>query len=316
MTIDFAKLKANSGKRSIETISAEMTKMNQKYDNGPDERFWIPTVDKAGNGYAIIRFLAAPPGENVPFVRIYDHGFQGPTGKWYIEKSLTTFEGEKDPLSELNSKLWNTNLESNKEIARKQKRRLHFYSNILVVDDPAKPDNNGKVFLFKYGKKIFDKLSETTQPQFADEEAFNAFDLWEGANFKLKVRNHEGYRNYDKSEFMKPSQIAKTDEEIETIWRTCYSLQDLLNRKHFKTYQELKLKLATVLEDGTDDPWKGENETKSAAREAIEHSSSKSRKTEEARDDEKVESPSLQTDDSGEDDGETLEYFKSLANKI
>lgn len=247
MSLDFSALKNNSGLKSIEALNAEIAKFNQKSERGPDERFWSPTVDKTGNGYAVIRFLSAPPGEKVPFVRIYDHGFQGPTGKWYIENSLTTFEDEKDPVSEHNSKLWNSGVESNKEIVRKQKRRLHFFSNILVVDDPAKPECNGKVYLFKYGKKIFNKLSETTTPEFADEQPINPFDMFGGANFKLKIRNFEGYRNYDKSEFVSPSPIAKTDDEIEAIWRATHSLQELLDRKNFKSYENLARKLNDVL---------------------------------------------------------------------
>jgi hypothetical protein len=191
--VDFSKLKANSGKKSLEELNKKLASVAGNEGRGSDDRFWTPTVDKAGNGYAIIRFLPAPGEEDVPFIRLFDHGFQGPGG-WYIENSLTTI-GKDDPVSEHNSKLWNSGIEANKEIARKQKRRLHFISNIYVVQDSGKPENEGKVFLFKYGKKIFDKLNETMNPQFADEEAVNPFDLWAGANFKLKIRNVEGYRN-------------------------------------------------------------------------------------------------------------------------
>ena len=211
-----------------------------------DEGFWQPTVDKAGNGYAVIRFLPPPQGEELPWARIWNHGFQGPSGKWYIENSLTTLN-QPDPVSELNSELWNSGIESNKDIARKQKRRLSYISNILVVKDPANPQNEGKVFKYKYGKKIFDKIKDVMQPQFEDEEPVNPFDFWKGANLKLKIRNVEGYRNYDKSEFEGPSPIAESDEEIEMIWKQQSSLATFLDPKNFKSYEELKRKLDTVL---------------------------------------------------------------------
>lgn len=211
-----------------------------------DDRFWKPTVDKAGNGYAVLRFLPAPEGEEYPWVRMWDHGFQGPTGKWYIENSLTTL-GNTDPVSELNSELWNSGIESNKEIARKQKRRLKYIVNVLVVSDPGNPENNGKVFLYSFGKKIFDKIKDLMQPQFADEEAVNPFDFWTGANFKLKIRKVEGYQNYDKSEFDKPTPVAKDDAKIEAIWKQQHSLQDFLDPKNFKAYEDLKKRLEFVL---------------------------------------------------------------------
>ena len=184
-----------------------------------DERLWKPNVDKAGNGYAVIRFLPAPKGEELPWVRVWNHAFQGPTGQWYIENSLTTLS-QKDPVSEYNSQLWNSGVESDKEIARKQKRKLQYYSNIYVIQDSANPENEGKVMLYRYGKKIFDKLMETMQPAFEDETPVNPFDLWEGANFKLKIRKVDGYWNYDKSEFDSVTQLKSTDEELETIWNS------------------------------------------------------------------------------------------------
>jgi len=240
--INFDALKQNR-KSSFDKLTSELNKLNQNPNQeggrpSDDDRFWKPDVDKAGNGYAILRFLPAPTGEDVPFVRIWDHGFQGPGG-WYIEKSLTTL-GLPDPVSEYNSKLWNSGIESNKAIVRAQKRRLSYYSNILVVKDPTRPDNEGKVFLFKYGKKIFDKLNEAMHPEFSDETAVNPFDLWEGANFKLKIRQVEGYRNYDKSEFDKPSPISTDDAELKKIWESEHSLQELVAVKHFKSYDELK----------------------------------------------------------------------------
>jgi hypothetical protein len=211
-----------------------------------DDRFWQPSVDKVGNGYAVIRFLPPPQGEDLPWARIWSHGFQGPGGKWYIENSRTTL-GQADPVSELNTELWNSGVESDKEIARKQKRKLTYIANILIIKDSANPENDGQVKLFKFGKKIFDKIKDITDPQFEDEEPVNPFDFWKGANFKLKIRNVEGYRNYDKSEFDSPSEIADSDEEIEAIWKKEHSLAAFLDAKNFKTYDELKKKLDFVL---------------------------------------------------------------------
>ena len=231
----------------FDTLMKEVEKIsNPSNEQRGDDRFWQPTVDKAGNGYAVIRFLPPPKGEELPWVRIWSHGFQGPGGKWYIENSLTTIN-QTDPVSELNTQLWNSGNEADKEIARKQKRKLSYTTNIYIVKDPANPENEGKVFLFKFGKKIFDKIKDVSQPQFEDEKPINPFDFWEGANFKLKIRNVEGYRNYDKSEFEGPSSISDDDEKIEQVWNKQYSLTEFLDPKHFKTYAELKRKLDTVL---------------------------------------------------------------------
>ena len=211
-----------------------------------DERLWKPVMDKVGNGYAVIRFLPAPEGEDMPWAKVWNHAFQGPTGQWYIENSLTTV-GQNDPVSEYNSKLWNSGVESDKEIARKQKRKLQYYSNIYVVEDPANPQNEGKVFLYRYGKKIFDKIMEAMQPAFQDESPVNPFDFWEGANFKLKLRKVDGYWNYDKSEFADPSALFDNDEEIEALWKTEYSLADFTASSNFKSYDELKTRLDAVL---------------------------------------------------------------------
>ena len=246
---DFAALKRSSTD-SLSKLTEELTKINNPQqnnnNNGPDDRIWKPTVDKAGNGYAVIRFLPAPAEEDMPFVRVWDHGFQGPTGQWYIERSLTTI-GQKDPVSEYNTMLWNSGIESNKDLVRKYKRRLSFYSNILVVQDPGNPENEGKVFLYKYGKKIFDKLNDLMNPQFQDETPVNPFDLWQGANFKLKIRKVEGYRNYDKSEFDAPSALYNDDDKLEAVWKSEYSIQEFIDPKQFKSYDELKTKLYRVL---------------------------------------------------------------------
>ena len=198
--MSFANLKKNRDTISKLLDAANATGGGTDKKSYNDERLWKPTVDKAGNGYAVIRFLPAAEGQELPWVRYWDHGFKGPTGKWYIERSLTSI-GLEDPVGELNSKLWNSGVDEDKETARKQKRRLHYVSNIQVISDPGNSANDGKVFMYQYGKKIFDKLMDAMQPQFADEEAYQPFDFWEGADFRIKIRQVEGYRNYDKSEF-------------------------------------------------------------------------------------------------------------------
>jgi hypothetical protein len=211
-----------------------------------DDRFWKLEADKAGNATAVIRFLPRVEGDELPWVKIFSHGFQGPTGRWYIENSLSTL-GENDPVGELNSQLWNSGSEANKEIARKQKRRLHFYANILVVSDPKHPENEGQVKLFKFGKKIFDKIMNKAKPTFEDEKPVNVFDLWDGANFKLRMRKVEGYPNYDESTFTEPLPVAPSDEQILAIVNKQYKLSEFLDRSNFKSYEELKTKLDTVL---------------------------------------------------------------------
>ena len=211
-----------------------------------DDRLWKPEMDKSGNGYAVIRFLPAVDGEDLPWAKVWNHAFQGPTGQWYIENSLTTI-GQKDPVSEHNTRLWNTGLESDKEIARKQKRKLQYFANIYVVSDSKHPENEGKVFLYRFGKKIFDKIMEAMQPAFEDEEAINPFDFWKGANFKLKVRKVDGYWNYDKSEFDSVSPLFDNDAEIETLWKMQYPLAEFSADSNFKSYDELKTRLDAVL---------------------------------------------------------------------
>jgi gp32 DNA binding protein like len=245
---DFSALKRNrnafdSLKKAMETPSS-----NAEAGSKDDTRFWQPEVDKAGNGMAVIRFLPAPAADGddaLPWVRVFNHGFQGPGG-WYIENSLTTLN-QKDPVSEYNSILWNSGIEANKEIARKQKRRLTYISNVLIVSDPKHPENEGQIKLYKYGKKIFDKISEAMNPEFADETPLNPFDFWEGANFKIKIRQVEGYRNYDKSEFDSPSALSDDDAKLEELWKKEYSLKEFLDPKQFKSYDTLKAKLDKVL---------------------------------------------------------------------
>ena len=242
----FADLKKQSKLGSLTAkLVKEVEKMNNNGSTSGDERVWKLECDKSGNGYAVIRFLPAPDGEDLPFVKLYSHAFQGPGG-WYIENSLTTL-GQKDPVSEYNTMLWNNGTDAGKETARKQKRKLTYVSNIYVVKDPANPQNEGKVMLYKYGKKIFDKLTAAMQPEFEDEEAIDPFDFWQGANFKLKAKNVAGYRNYDSSEFARPDALLDDDEAMEAAWKKEYSLAELVAADQFKTYDELKLRLDYVL---------------------------------------------------------------------
>ena len=244
--MSFETLKRNRGSNITKIIQAAEATNSGETKSYVDERMWKPTVDKAGNGYAVIRFL---PGkeDSLPFIRYWDHGFKGPTGQWYIENSLTSI-GQPDPVGELNSRLWNSGIESDKDKARSQKRRLHYVSNIYVVSDPSAPQNEGKVFLYKYGKKIFDKIYDLMNPSFADETPVDPFDFWEGADFKLKIRNVEGYRNYDKSEFSSASQFLGADEaKLEETYNKIHDLSEFTNPKNYKTYDELKTKLMRVL---------------------------------------------------------------------
>ena len=215
-----------------------------------DERIWKPELDKSGNGYAVIRFLPAPEGEDIPWQRMFSHSFQGPGG-WYIENSLTTIN-KNDPVGEANRRLWNSGSEADKETARRQKRKLSYFTNIYVVADPKHPENEGKVFLYKFGKKIFDKIMEAMQPQFDDEQAINPFDLWKGANFKLKIRKVDGFWNYDKSEFEAVTQLLPSDEELEKVYQSEYPLKPFHEESNFKSYAELKEKMERVLGESVD----------------------------------------------------------------
>ena len=245
--MSFQNLKRNRDQISKLVQAAESVGGSTEKKSYVDERIWKPTVDKAGNGYAVLRFLPATEGAELPWVRYWDHGFKGPTGLWYIENSLTSI-GQTDPVGELNSRLWNTGNDSDKEKARAQKRRLHYVTNILVLQDPSNPANEGKVFLYKFGKKIFDKIMDSMQPEFADEDPVNPFDFWEGADFKLKIRNVEGYRNYDKSEFAGVSSLYDADESrLESVYNQLHDLSEFTNPTNYKSYDELKAKLMKVL---------------------------------------------------------------------
>jgi hypothetical protein len=243
--MSFADLKKQSKLGSLtQKLVKEVEKMNNAGSSG-DDRLWKLDVDKSGNGYAVIRFLPAPEGEDLPFVKLYSHAFQGPGG-WYIENSLTTL-GQKDPVSEYNTMLWNNGTDSGKEQARKQKRKLTYIANIYVVKDPTNPSNEGKVMLYKFGKKIFDKITAAMQPEFEDEEAIDPFDFWQGANFKLKAKNVAGYRNYDSSEFARQDSLLEDDDAMEAIWKKEYSLEEFTNADQFKSYDDLKKRLDYVL---------------------------------------------------------------------
>ena len=245
----FANLKRNRSDIKTLTKAIEATSQPAEAGSKDDTRFWQPEVDKAGNGMAVIRFLPAPAVDGddaLPWVRTFSHGFQGPGG-WFIDNCLTTLN-EKCPVCEHNNTLWNSGIEANKEIARKQKRKLSYVANILVVSDPTNPSNEGQIRLYKFGKKIFDKITEAMNPEFADETPVNPFDLWEGANFKLKIRNVEGYRNYDKSEFAAKSALLDGDDaKLEELWKKEYSLKDFTEKKQFKPYDQLKTRLEKVL---------------------------------------------------------------------
>ena len=251
--MSFASLKKASSKGdTFAKLSREIDKLNQPAaGSSADERFWKPELDKSGNGYAVIRFLPAPDGEEMPWAKVWSHAFKGPGGQWYIENSLTTL-GKDDPVGELNRELWNSGRDSDKEIARAQKRKLSYYSNIYVVQDPAHPENEGRVFLYKFGKKIFDKLVEAMQPAFADETPLDPFNFWKGADFKLKIRKVDGYWNYDKSEFAAPKVLGNFDDEkLESIWKEGYSLAEFEAEKNFKSYEDLQKRLNLVLGKGS-----------------------------------------------------------------
>lgn len=304
--MSFAALKKNRKKNldKLATAAAETSQGNKKNYN--DDRLWKPTRDKAGNGYAVIRFLPAPEGNPTPWTEYYDHGFKGPTGQWYIEKSLTTI-GQDDPVGEYNSKLWNSvdrDDTPERQQARDQKRRRNFVANIMVISDSANPENNGKVFLYKFGKKIFDKIMDAMQPQFEDEDPINPFDFWEGADFKLKIRTPEGgWPNYDKSEFADVSALRDDDEELEEIYGKLYDLSEFTDPSTFKSYDELKAKLERVL--GLTD---GTNRQPTLAEQA------QLGDEEEAPSAGKEEAPAMDPVSSdGDDDDESMSYFSKLA---
>jgi hypothetical protein len=229
---------------NLESLSKQVEKLAEK-PSYEDERIWKLERDKSGNGYAVIRFLPAAVNEDVPWVRIWTHGFKGPGG-WYIENSLTTL-GKDDPVSKANTALWNSGIDSDKNIARERRRKLNYYSNIYIVEDSMNPDNAGKVFLFRYGKKIFEKITGAMNPEFADETPLNPFDFWEGANFKIKMRQVDGFPNYDKSEFTDKCPLSEEEKKMEDVWSQQYSLNEIIEEKNFKNYAELEARFNTVI---------------------------------------------------------------------
>ena len=291
-------------RQAMESASPSQGSEKKSYD----DNYWKPELDKSGNGYAVVRFLPTPTDEEMPWVSYFDHGFQGPGG-WYIEKSLTTI-GKQDPVSEYNTQLWNTGIEANKEQARKQKRRLHYVSNIYVVSDPKNPQNEGKVFMYRYGKKIFEMLKEAISPAFEDEAPINPFDLrGEGANFKIKIRKVDGYWNYDKSEFDTPAPLFDDETKLNDINSSTHSLNEIISPNEFKTYEELKTKLDRVLglsggvststaesvaEDLEEVPWSNVN-TETVAEEPV--------------------APSVEASVGESTDDDAMDYFKRLATE-
>ena len=287
---------------SLDKLLGAVEKENapQEKKSYVDERIWKPELDKSGNGYAVLRFLPAPEGEDMPWAKVFNHAFQGPTGQWFIENSLTTI-GQKDPVSEYNTSLWNSGVESDKEIARKQKRKLQYFANVYVVSDPKHPENEGKVMLYRFGKKIFDKCMEAMQPAFEDETPVNPFDFWEGANFKLKIRKVDGFWNYDKSEFEAPSALFEDDAKLEEVWKKQYSLADFSAASNFKSYDELKKRLDTVLAGTT---------TVGTAVDIMDDEPLDTTVTVDTK-----EEPAPTVEVSSDEEDDTLSYFEKLADK-
>jgi hypothetical protein len=314
--MSFANLKKQS---SLGSLTSKLVKEVEKMNNtsgGGDDRLWKPEMDKTGkgNGYAVVRFLPAPEGEDLPWAKMYSHAFQGPGG-WYIENSLTTI-GQKDPLGEYNRELWNSGSDVDKDTVRKQKRKLSYYSNIYVVQDKANPQNEGKVFLFKYGKKIFDKIMESMQPEFEDETPINPFDFWQGANFKLKIKKVQGYWNYDSSEFDRIAPLLDDDDALEALWKKEYSLTALTAADQFKTYEQLETRLKMVLGQKSSRPRldeEVEDEDNDRGSYAPDFSS-RSQKSE-LPEDLSAQLSNLSSSKSDEDEDDALSYFQRLAEE-
>ena len=299
MNTSIAALKRSRSNLDALTKELSGVSSNNNQKSYVDDRFWKPELDKTGNGYAVLRFLPAVKDEDLPWVKMWSHAFQGPGG-WYIENSLTTMN-QKDPVSEENSRLWNSGIEADKEIARKRKRKLSYFANVLIVSDPKHPENEGQVKLFKFGKKIFDKITDKMQPQFEDEKPVNPFDFWEGADFKLKIRKVDGFWNYDKSEFDSTKEIADNDEAIEGIWTKQYPLKPFLEAANFKSYDELKSKLDKVLT--------GSRNTGTVEDMVTPPSIS------ETKPETVVEAVAASSSNDSVDDDETLSYFSKLAEE-
>ena len=305
--MSFAALKNNRTDLTKLVEAASSGPGETKTDNRNDERFWQPTRDKAGNGYAVIRFLPGDAEAPTPWVRYWDHFFKGPTGQWYVEKSLTSI-GQSDPLSESNSKLWNEDgSEEAKRIVRERKRNLRYIANVLIISDPSAPENEGQVKLYRFGKKIFDKIMDSMQPQFPDERPVNPFDMWQGADFTVKIRKVEGYPNYDASAFKSPSAMAGSDEDLEAIYNKQHDMTEWTEPKNFKSYDELKARLAVVL---------GESSTPMTAKvmESLDQSNDIPGFPEQSTPSvTSAPAPVVSTAESSMDDDDTMSYFAKLA---
>jgi len=301
----FANMKSNR-QSMMDTVRNAVEKSQNDSQSFQDDRFWYPERDKGGNGFAVVRFLPQSEGETVPWIKYWDHGFQG-SGGWFIENCLTSIPGGKCPACEHNTALWNSGIESDKDIARKQKRRLRHVSNIYVVHDPTNPQNEGKVMLYRYGKKIYDKLSEAMNPEFKDEIAFNPFDLWEGADLKLKIRKVDGWPNYDRSEFDERKPLFEADSELEEVWGRQYKLEEFLSPEKFKTYEELQVSLARALGQSRDVGTIEETTVEQQEEVVLESPGAKFSRIETT-----TESPQLNIDKQNAGDGK-MDYFARLA---
>jgi hypothetical protein len=300
----FADMKKMS-KNSVGNLQKELEKTSES-KSYKDDRFWTTERGKDGNGFAIVRFLPSCEGEDVPWVRLFNHGFQG-KGGWYIENCPTTL-GLKCPVCEANNELWNSGIESDKEIARARKRKLSYISNIMVISDPANRENEGKVFLFRYGKKIFDKISDCMQPKFPGEQPTNPFDFWNGRNFKMKIQTVGGFANYDKSEFDTQSALLDgKDELLEKVWKSQYPLSELVGKDKFKAYEELKERFDTVINTEAKPSKKAEDE------EPIRESLSEKFRKNEAK--VAAAKKPVPTNDDEDGEGDTLDYFRKLAEE-
>ena len=303
--MSFADLKRNRTDLSKLVAQAQETSGTQTTRQSDDTRFWQPTRDKAGNGYAVIRFLPGDAQAATPWVRYWDHAFKGPTGQWYIEKSLTSI-GQQDPLSELNSKMWNSGVEADKAIVRQRKRNLRYIANVLIVSDPSAPENEGQVKLYRFGKKIFDKIMDSMQPQFPDEAPVNPFDMWEGADFTVKIRKVEGYPNYDASSFKAPAAVSADESYLEDLYNKQYDLGEWVDPKNYKTYDELKSRLAMVL--GEQAPRTMKQEASLELDDEIPDFPSSSAPTAPS-----APEPAITTAESTMNDDDTMNYFAKLA---
>ncbi len=310
--MSFSDLKKQS---SLGSLTNKLVKEVEKMNNtggSSDDRLWKPEMDKSGNGYAVIRFLPAPDGEDLPWVKLFSHAFQGPGG-WYIENSLTTIGG-KDPIGELNRELWNSGSDKDKETVRKQKRKLSFYANIYVVKDPANPQNEGGVFLYKFGKKIFDKVMDVMQPEFEDETPINPFDFWGGANFKLKLQKKDGYWNYDKSEFDRQSPLLDDDDALEAIWKKQHSLTAFVASDQFKSYEDLKKRLDYVLGTKSTRTSAQQEETEYDNYAAAEQKAVSEEDVMRKLEDSYQASKGTETTTTSDDDDDPMSYFAKLAD--